>query len=68
MKEKIAALIAGLIVERLTGDMIKRWADMSLDMIEDAIAKSETKLDDKLALPVINAIREGFGIEDNDPV
>lgn len=66
MKSKIIMMIAGMLIERLDGESLKRWADMGLDMLEDAIANSPTTTDDKLVLPVIKAIREGFAIEDND--
>ena len=66
MKEKIILMIAGMLVERLNPELLRKWADFGLDMLEDQIAKTETTLDDKLALPVIYAIREAFAIEDND--
>ena len=66
MKQKIIMMIAGMLIERLDGKSLKRWADMGLDMLEDAIANTPTTTDDKLVLPVIKAIREGFAIEDND--
>jgi hypothetical protein len=66
MKEKIIMMIAAMIIERLDGEALRKWADMGLDMLEDAIENSESTVDDKLAMPVIKAIREGFQIADND--
>jgi hypothetical protein len=66
MKEKIILMIAGMLVERLDPELLKKWADMGLDLLENQIAKSETTMDDKLALPVIAAFREAFNIPDND--
>lgn len=66
MKEKIILMIAGMLVERLDPALLRKWADFGLDMLEDQIAKTESTLDDKLALPVIGAFREAFAIEDND--
>lgn len=66
MKEKIIMMIAGMLVERLDPALLRKWADFGLDLLEDQIAKSASTLDDKLALPIINAFREAFAIEDND--
>jgi len=66
MKEKILMMLAGMLVEKLDPAMLRRWADFGIDMLEDQIAKTETTLDDKLAMPVIRAVREAFAIEDND--
>lgn len=66
MKEKIIMMIAGMLVERLDPALLRKWADFGLDLLEDQITKSASTLDDKLALPIINAFREAFAIEDND--
>ena len=66
MKNKIIMMLAGMLVERLDPALLRKWADFGLDMLEDQIAKTETTVDDKLALPIINAFREAFAIEDND--
>ena len=60
--------VVTMLVNRLEPEQLKEFADMGLDMLEDTIAKSETKLDDKVAVPIINAIRQAFAIEDNDEV
>lgn len=58
--------IVTMLVNRLEPEALKKWADMGLDLLEDYIAGTPTTLDDKVALPVIAAIREAFAIEDND--
>ena len=66
MKEKMIMMVVSMLVERLSAADLKKWADMGLDMLENAIAASPSKYDDKLALPIITAVRTAFSIEDND--
>jgi len=66
MKSKIVMMIAEMLIAKLDPDDLRKWADAGLDLLEDKIAASETTLDDKMALPVINSFRTAFGIEDND--
>ena len=47
---------------------LKSFADLTLDMLEDCIAKSTTTLDDRFAIPVLRAFRVSFDIPDNDLV
>lgn len=42
--------------------------DAILDLIEDAIAQSETKLDDRFLLPLVQGVRIVLDIHDNDVV
>jgi len=58
--------IVTMLVERLEPEALRKWADFGLDMLEDYIKQSETTLDDKIAIPIIKAIRQGFSIPDND--
>ena len=64
MKEKMIMMIATLLLERLRPEDLKKWADMGLDLLEDAIAASPNEYDDKLALPMIAAVRSAFSIDD----
>jgi hypothetical protein len=66
MKEKIAMMVASILLEKLNPATFNRWADYGLDLLEDQIEESETTVDDRLVLPVIKGIREAFTIEDND--
>lgn len=65
MKEKMLAMLMGFILERLDSEDLKKWADHGLDLLEDAIKKSENKFDDVM-LPVIGQMRKAFSIPDND--
>lgn len=65
-KQALIMWVVKLLVERLSGDDIKKWADMGLDLLENKIAASPSKIDDMAILPIIKIIREAFQIEDND--
>jgi len=66
MKAKIVSTLIGLILKTLTPDMLKSFADMLLDWVEDAVERSENKIDDATVLPLCNMIRSAFDIPDND--
>ena len=59
-------VILGLVLKALKPAQIEAFADRALDWREAAIAKSETKYDDELVIPLIALVREAFSIEDND--
>lgn len=60
----IQSLITALIA-KMDEPTLKAWADAGLDKLEEMIAKSETTMDDKLALPLIAQVRAAFGIDDD---
>ena len=66
MKAKIVTTLIGLILKTLTPEMLKSFADMLLDWVEDAVENSENKIDDATILPLCNMIRATFDIPDND--
>lgn len=47
-------------------DIMQTALDKLLDAVEDAIAKSETKVDDALILPLLAALRQKLDVPDND--
>ena len=47
-------------------DIMQTALDKLLDTVEDAIAKSETKVDDALVLPLLAALRQKLDVPDND--
>lgn len=76
LKDKLQDMVIGMILAELSEEkieqvkialdsLIKYGADEGLDYLEDYIAKTETKLDDKF-LPVIDKIRTVFKIPDGD--
>ena len=62
---KMLPVLIGQLLKLLTPELAKKMADKLLDTVEDAIRKSENKLDD-IFLPVIYVIREAFNVPDND--
>ena len=50
----------------LIGILDKEDIDNMLDIIEDKVAATETKIDDIVVLAIINAIRAALGIPDGE--
>jgi len=63
----ISTLLSNLFT-MVDSDMMKGFVDAGLDVIENAIAKSENTYDDIFILPVISLIRTTFDIPDNDAI
>lgn len=66
LKEKALKQALEIGLRFFSEDMLKDIADTLLDKIEEAIDDSKTQIDDIIAEPIIDAIREAFGIEDKD--
>ena len=62
---KILALFASLL-NLLTPDLARKAVDAALDVIEAKALTSKSKWDDKIILPICEAIRRWFDIPDND--
>jgi len=67
------ALFLKVIMEQLlsllSAEKVKEICDVALDKVEEYVAKTPSKLDDAIVLPLLKKlIREPFGIEDNDEV
>ena len=65
MIKLIVSLIPHLLAS-LPKDIIRTGIDKLLDVIEDAVKKSETEIDDATILPICKMIRDSLGIPDND--
>ena len=64
---KLAIPIIMQIVEQLLSPAnIIKYGDKLFDFIEDAVASSETTIDDATVLPLIKALRNALSIPDND--
>lgn len=66
MKKHLLKMLINFLIDRLNPDMLQGIADQFLDWIEQAVLDSENEFDDALVLPVVNIIREAFGIPDNN--
>ena len=45
---------------------VKIALDAAIDKLEEAVNKSNTKIDDKLVLPTLKWVREGLGIIESE--
>jgi hypothetical protein len=66
MKEQMLKMLITFLLARVSEEDVKKWADMGIDLIEDAVAGSETKLDDEFVLPACSLIRNALQIPDTD--
>lgn len=66
MKEMLIKQAVTMLLTMLSPDILRKAIDGVLDVVEEAIAKSETTVDDNIILPVIEIIRNTFDIQDND--
>lgn len=66
MKQMLIKQAVTMLLTMLSPEIMKKAVDSVLDIVEDAVAKSETTVDDAVVLPVINMIRATFDIPDND--
>jgi hypothetical protein len=61
----IQQLMSALII-KLDEATIKKGMDLLLDVIEEAVERSETTMDDTIVLPLCNQLRKAFDVPDND--
>ena len=66
MQAKILQYVISIVLGLLTADQLKSFADSALDLIENVVQKSESKIDDQIVLPLCSLIRAAFNIPDND--
>ena len=63
---QIINLLMPTLLALIPDDIMKVALDKLIDSVEDAIAKSPTKVDDALVLPVLSALRVKLQVPDND--
>ena len=68
MLERILTALIPIILGLLTPDQLRKFADMAMDFVEDAVKDSTNKIDDVVVLPILERLRETFNIPDDDPV
>jgi len=59
-------LVMGMLQDLLSLENLQKYGDKLFDFLEDAIADSETKIDDITVLPIIKLVRATLNIPDND--
>jgi len=63
-RSHVVDVIIALLMKALSPALMRSLADSLLDIVEKAVADSESGLDDKLANPICSLIRTVFRIED----
>lgn len=63
---QIINLLMPTLLALIPDDIMKIALDKLIDSIEDAIAQSETRVDDALVLPILSALRVKLQVPDND--
>lgn len=66
MQTKMIMWAVTMFLERLSGEDMKKWIDMGLDLIEDKVAESPSETDDMIVLPMCKIVREALSVPDND--
>lgn len=66
MKAKLIGMLVSLLIKTLTPDLLKSFADMVLDFVEDKVKGSKSPVDDASILPVCEMIRTAFNVPDDD--
>ena len=65
MKEKIILFMLGQIIKMITGERLRKLADVVLDFVEKEVTESKNKYDDNLQA-LCKVVRVTFDIPDND--
>jgi len=66
MKEKLIGMLITTLLSMFSDDLLKKFADMALDFVENYVLGSASTLDDKIVLPICRMIRETFDTPDED--
>ena len=61
----IVTPIVNVLLSLLPVELAKEFIDKGLDSIENAVAKSETKWDDALLIPIMNKLRDAVSVPDS---
>ncbi len=64
MKTKILMFLIQTLLNQLTPELLKAFADKLLDFVEDFVVGTKSDIDDKLVLPICDMIRKTFDIPD----
>ena len=63
---QIVNLLVPTLLALVPDDIMQRGLDALLDVVEDAVAKSSTPVDDAVIMPIIAALRVKLQVPDND--
>ena len=63
---QIVNLLVPTLLALVPDDIMQRGLDALLDVVEDAVDKSSTPVDDAVIMPIIAALRVKLQVPDND--
>ena len=66
MQQILITQLIKVIMSVLTPELMRRFADMVLDFVENYVEGTKSTVDDRIVLPLCNLIRTTFDIEDNE--
>lgn len=66
MKIRLITMMINTLLHALSPELLKTAVDGILDLVETAVEKSPSEIDDKIVLPLVAMIRNTFDIPDND--
>ena len=66
MQQILITQLIKVIMSMLTPELMRRFADMVLDFVENYVEGTKSTVDDRIVLPICNLIRTTFNIEDNE--
>ena len=64
MKQILLAQLIKVLMAMLTPELMKKFADMVLDFVENYVEGTKSTVDDKIVLPLCSLIRTTFDIKD----
>lgn len=65
MNVGLISTVMNALISLLPEDIVKKGLDDLLDVVEDAVAKSDNKVDDAIVLPLIGVLRKSLDIPDD---
>jgi len=64
VKQQALKILINAFLSQITPERLNYVGDKILDVIEDAVEKTENKIDDALILPLCSLTRQTFKIKD----
>ena len=65
-KKLLLQTLVNVVMTFASPQVMRALVDGILDIIEDAVEKSENQIDDTIVLPVCRQVREVFNVPDDD--
>ena len=66
MQTMIVQQLVNALLLFLSPEVMKKGLDSLLDVVEESVIKSETKIDDMVLLSICSQARRAFDVADND--